>query len=317
MKQFNALLLGGAKRVSLGRHLIESGKRLGLEVHLYTYELYKEVPIAKYAEVIVGKRWRDPLIYDDLVSIIDNYQIGVVLPFEDPSIEIVSRLKAMRPNVFMPVSDASINSIMFDKKDSESWFIAHNIPIPKSYQVGDKLDYPVFIKPRDGAGSKGIKLIEDQETWDKVENKENYVIQQYIGNNKEYTVDCYVSQKGMIISIVPRERLVTAGGEVVNTITLHDSEIEILSERILKEGNFIGPITIQFIRNMENGKTYVMEINPRLGGGVIASIEAGADMTEFIIRESQGDILAPVRNWKEKTLMTRYFEEVIFYADNN
>ena len=60
-----------------------------------------------------------------------------------------------------------------------------------------------------------------------------------------------------------------------------------------------------------------MEINPRLGGGVITSIEAGADITEFILRNYLGEDLDSCVSWKDRTLMTRYFKEVIFYADNH
>lgn len=81
--------------------------------------------------------------------------------------------------------------------------------------------------------------------------------------------------------------------------------------------NFRGPITIQFIRNKQTGDAYVMEINPRLGGGVIAAIAAGGNMPAFLLDECEGKSPVAVDDWKENTLMTRYFKEVIFYADNH
>ena len=74
---------------------------------------------------------------------------------------------------------------------------------------------------------------------------------------------------------------------------------------------------LQFIKDMDNGKAYVMEINTRFGGGVITSIEAGADTPSFVLKEFLGQGLTICQDWKPETLMTRYFKEVIFYADNN
>ena len=76
-------------------------------------------------------------------------------------------------------------------------------------------------------------------------------------------------------------------------------------------------LQLQFIRDNKTGETFVMEINPRLGGGVITSIEAGADIPTYILKEYMGEAITPCTNWKANTLMTRYTKEVIFYADNN
>ncbi len=102
----------------------------------------------------------------------------------------------------------------------------------------------------------------------------------------------------------------------MNSKTLRNEQLELLSRKILKAGNFRGPNTIQFIRDNKTGEVFVMEINPRLGGGVIASIEAGADIPTFILNEYLGNEIAPCTDWKPNTLMTRYTKEVIFYADN-
>ena len=100
-------------------------------------------------------------------------------------------------------------------------------------------------------------------------------------------------------------------------LAVGDEELIKISEKVLQSGNFKGPVTIQYLRDKKSGATYLMEINPRLGGGVITSIEAGADITEFILRDFLGEELQPFDNWEDKMLMTRYFKEVIFHANNH
>ena len=103
----------------------------------------------------------------------------------------------------------------------------------------------------------------------------------------------------------------------MNSETRRDKDLIAISEKVLMLGDFKGPVTIQFLRDKKTGANYIMEINPRLGGGVITSIEAGADITEFILCDYLGEELQPCNDWQDKTLMTRYFKEVIFYADNH
>ena len=317
MKKVNILFLGGAKRVSLAEHLIKAGKKLGLDIAIFSYELDEKVPLASVGTIIKGKKWSDADLFSDLHNQIMRNDISIVLPFVDPAIEVAELLKSGNQNLFVPTCGKDICHIMFDKVLSERWFKEKGLPIPPSFSQNGQIQFPVIVKPRTGSASKGIRVIEDAEEWDKLVNKDNYVIQQFIADREEYTVDCYVTTSGKIISIVPRLRILTAGGEVMNSETRRDKDLIAISEKVLMSGNFKGPVTIQFLRDKKTGENYIMEINPRLGGGVITSIEAGADITEFILCDYLGEELQPCNDWKDKTLMTRYFKEVIFYADNH
>ena len=318
MEQINVLFLGGAKRVSLAEHFKKAGRDLGFNIGIYSYELEERCPIASIGKVLIGKRWKDNDLMNDLIKVIEENHIHIVFPSVAPAIGVASRLKSLvSDKVFIPISDTEICDTMFDKKRSEKWFIENAIPIPESYSKTDKLDFPVFIKPRNGSASKGLEIIHSSEEWSKVNNPDDYVIQRYIENKREYTVDCYVSQNGEVISVAPRERLAVAGGEVMNSQTLRDEKLEEVSRYVLSKGVFRGPVNIQFIKDKDRDEVYVMEINPRFGGGVITSIEAGADTPKYVLQEYLGKELKPCNDWKPGTLMTRYFKEVIFYADNH
>ena len=60
-----------------------------------------------------------------------------------------------------------------------------------------------------------------------------------------------------------------------------------------------------------------MEINPRLGSGVVASIEAGADVCLNILNEYLEIPNDFNYSWKENLLMVRAYREFYFYANNN
>ena len=68
-------------------------------------------------------------------------------------------------------------------------------------------------------------------------------------------------------------------------------------------------------KSKKDNKLWLMEINPRLGGGVIASIEAGCDIPKMLISDILDyDVKRSISN--TKLIMKRYFDE-IFYEDNS
>lgn len=313
----NILFLGGAKRVSIAEHFLSYGKEKGIEINIFSYELSEKVPIAAVGKVIKGLKWNDASILDDIINVIRRHHINIVLPFVDPAIVISAKLKQRCTDVFIPVSSEYVCDIMFDKQESAHWFEKNGIRQPLYFSDISDILFPVIFKPRRGSASKGIFVANSFSDIPENIDFNQYLMQQYISNRQEFSVDCYVSQQGSILSIVPRIRLETAGGEATKSLVVRDPLIIKETEKILSTAEFYGPITIQFIKDTLVEKIYVMEINPRLGGAVVASIGAGSGMISFIVNEAMGNQVSPVSDWKENTLMTRYLKEVIFYADNN
>lgn len=312
MKKINILLLGGARRVAVAEQLIRSGKRLGAEVKLFSYELMKEVPIAVIGKVIIGKKWNDPDVVEDILRISREYDINIILPFVDGAIEVASRVKRRATDIFIPVPPTGIAEMMFDKIEAARAFIEADIPIPTTYTAVNA-EMPAIAKPRHGSASRGIKIFNSIEELMHLENLRDYLVQQYVVNNREYTVDCYVSQNDEVLVTVPRLRIEIMGGEVTRTKTVRNETLIKMSRSILKKFPFRGPVTLQFLEDLDTGRFMLMEINPRLGGGVVCSIYAGAPIPDYILEESLGLEPKPCDDWADNTLMARYMKEAIFF----
>ncbi|MDO4335239.1 MAG: ATP-grasp domain-containing protein [Bacteroidales bacterium] len=312
MKKINILMLGGARRVSMAELFKRSGERIGREVNIVSYELMEQVPIALVAKVVVGLRWSDPNVVPDIVRVAREYEIDIILPFVDGAIEIASKVKQHLPEVFIPVGDFETNRTMFDKVEAAKAFEAAGIPIPKTYSVINA-KMPAIAKPRKGSASRGIKIFNSLDELMHLENLSDYLVQEYIDNRDEYTVDCYVSQKGEILTVVPRVRLEVMGGEVTRTITCRNATLDRLSRDVIEKFKLRGPVTLQFIHDIDRNRFLLMEVNPRLGGGVVCSIYAGAPIPDYILDESRGITLKACDDWAYNTLMARYQKEAIFY----
>lgn len=309
----NLLFLGGAKRVSLAERFSQFAEHLGIGINFFSYELDANVPISLLAKIVVGLRWGDSKIVQHLREVIERWNIHIVLPFVDPAIGVAARLKEKSRDIFIPVSDATLCDIFYDKIQAHRWFLAHGFLTPK-----EKRHPPFIAKPRYGSASKGIVMIKDKKAlamWDDGGTKEGYLLQEFVDGD-EYTVDSYVSSEGKILAVVPRQRIEITAGEVTKTIIVRDREIIRLAKSILAEDNFRGPVTLQFIREKKKGLLYVIEINPRFGGGVIASIEAGVNIPLLLLNDYFHLPQAPIQHWKEGLLMMRAYREIFKYADH-
>lgn len=311
MKTWTILMLGGSRRVSLAELLKESGRELGLDVRIIAYELDKEVPIALTGTVVQGLKWNDPDIIEDIARVVREYDVRIILPFVNGAIEIASLCKEHIPGVYVPVSDFSVTSQMFDKVEAARLFKEHRIPIPRTYNIIDN-EMPAIAKPRKGGSSRGIHIFHDVDDLMHLENLDNYIIQEYIEHNREYTVDCYISAEGKTLCTVPRERIEVMGGESTRTRTCRLEALIEMSRKVIDSFDLRGPITLQFLHDLDRDRWLLMEVSPRLGGGVICSIYAGAPIPEYILRESMGMEVEPCTDWKSGLLMARYLKEAIF-----
>lgn len=311
-QSLTVLLLGGARRVSLAELLKRSGQRIGYNVNIVSYDLSEEVPVALEAKVIKGLRFNSPDVVEDLKKVVKDYDVNIILPITSNSIEVASILKSELPDLFVPVTDFENAKSLFDKADAAKVFKEAGLPIPLTYSV-ISAEMPAIAKPRKGGSSRGIQVFTNIEDLMHLQNLQNYLIQEYIEHSREYTVDCYIDSEGQIMTTVPRERLEVMGGESTRTITCHNSVLEELSCRVIETFNLRGPVNLQFLHDLDKDRFLLLEVNPRLGGGVICSVYAGAPIIDYIIDESLGNKLQPCTDWASGTLLARYFKEAVFY----
>lgn len=305
------LMLGGSRRVSLAEILKERGRELGIEVKILGYELSEYVPISLEGKVITGKRWTDPDIIEDISRVVKEEDVKIILPFVNGAMEIASLCKERIPGVFVPVSDYASTSRLYDKLEAAKLFKDLGFQIPRTYSIVSN-EMPAIAKPRKGGSSRGIRIFHDIEDLMHLENLDNYFIQEYIEHNKEYTVDCYVSGEGELLVSVPRERIEIMGGEVTRTMTCRIPQLIDMSREVIGKLGLTGPVTLQFLHDEDKDRYVLMEVTPRLGGGVICSIKAGAPIADYILKESIGEKLEPCDDWESEVLMARYQMEVIF-----
>ena len=310
MSEFKILFLGGGKRVSLCNRFNTAAAELGLKLKSYAYESSVKQPISKCAEILIGKEWDDPEVTTHLRQIISMYDIDLVVSNVDPATLVHAKLSVDLNAASISCSEFT-TALCLSKIDFQEFCDNNNLVVIPEAKADE---FPSFAKPDRGSASAGTRLILDKHDLAKLDKESEILIQKYISGT-EYTVDAYVTKSGSICGVSPRIRVATAGGESTITETVLDEEIIELSKEVIAKLQLIGPLTIQFIRQSSTRKLYLMEVNPRFAGGVIASIEAGFDFPRMMILEVLGQQPTRIISGK-KLIMKRYFMEEFYAADN-
>jgi carbamoyl-phosphate synthase large subunit len=219
------------------------------------------------------------------------------------------------------ISSKELNEISNDKLDTYKFFAKNGILTPKAFNEEDlKMEnykFPLLIKPRNGSSSKGVIKVNNKRELDFFKDYiPNPIIQEFIIGT-EYTVDVMTDFNGNIKTIVPRQRIETRAGEVSKGITKKDFDIiNAVKNVVTKLPGAVGCITLQCFKK-EDGKIIFIEINPRFGGGIPLSIEAGANFPLWTIEMCQGASFNEVElTWKENLTMLR-FDDAIFMENIN
>jgi carbamoyl-phosphate synthase large subunit len=144
--------------------------------------------------------------------------------------------------------------------------------------------FPLIVKDRFGAGSKGVAVVKNQKDLDYyLSTIPNAVLQEYLSpDDEEYTIGLFMNKHHQpCASIVMKRDL--GLGMTMKAQVLPNSTLGAYCEKIMKNLNCIGPANVQ-LRVTERGPV-VFEINPRFSSTTSARPLFGYNDVEMSIRE--------------------------------
>lgn len=312
VKEFRVLFLGAGRRVSLFERMACAARAEGFEPVLFAYEDSPHVPVSQLATVIPGLPWQSADFADHLHRVIRANDIALVVPCMDgATVALSTAADAVdEAGAWAAVSGRECCATFEDKRSAQSWFIAHGVRTP----IRDADTPPPWIvKPARGFAGRGQHIVYSDAELTALGRRvdlSTHVLQPLV-EGPEYTIDAYVSRSRRVLGCVTRRRLQVAAGEVVSSRTERRDALIGEATRILHCAAFVGPITLQAIAADE--ADWFIEVNPRFGGGVILSIEAGADYARLLVRETLGRPVDSVQ-WREGVMMTRAYRETFHEA---
>lgn len=206
-----------------------------------------------------------PDFIEVIKKVVIEFSVDAIYPAMDGVINI---LKKNEKELGCKVITSSVKTTEICLSKLKSYKILEEfINVPKVYNSLEEVEnYPVFMKPEIGYGSRGAKKINNSiQGKIHLEEFRNCIITEYLPG-KEYTIDCFTDYKGNLIFFGARERKRISNGISVNTTTISDNKLfKELATKINKKIDFEGAWFFQ-LKERENGVLVLLEIAARFGG---------------------------------------------------
>lgn len=248
-----------------------------------------------------------PSIYSEnyipkLLSIVKEYQVNAIISLNDLELPILANHKQAFADLGAKVivSDSSVIDICFDKIKTRDFLASIGLKTPQTFTNYNEalqaikdghLAFPLVLKPRWGSASIGIEFPESLEEFElaykllmiklkntilfeasKNELDAAILIQQKL-NGPEYGMDIVNDLDQEYFTTVVRKKLSMRAGETDKAISIIDQRFSDIGEKISTNLKHIGNLDCDVFE--QDGELYVLELNPRFGGGYPFSHEAG------------------------------------------
>lgn len=182
-----------------------------------------------------------------------------------------------------------------------------NLPMPRTWIIGGPEDLdricgesrgPLVVKYPDSCGSVGLWTHEGGPAF-----RSEYLRRHPVGGAGDMPIvqervdgevwDATVfAVDGEPVGVVTQERVVTSwldgGGGYVNR-TDDMPPMRLMTERIVRELRWTGPMQVEFIREHATGRFVFLEINPKFFGTTQLSLSAGYDYPVWLLQAAKGE----------------------------
>jgi carbamoyl-phosphate synthase large subunit len=270
---------------------------------LYHADAYEIVP-----------RMDDPAYIPHLRTLVEEYDIGLVVPLTDIDQVVVSRRRAELEPARMLLPSIEIVDAMADKYEAHRLFEHFGIGSPPTWLPDDaptELPFPVLVKARVSYGSRNIYRAADREELEfHLARTPVASMIQYACRGEEFSIDVFCDFEGRCLNAIPRTMIESKGGESIKGETIRDAELIALGCKVAESLPLAGAACVQCFREPD-GRLLVTDVNPRFGGAFPLPLAAGSRYPELALAVARGERPEPrVGDFRAGVVMTRYFSEL-------
>ncbi len=255
-----------------------------------------------------------PNYIDRLLSLCRHEQVRLVIPLNDLELPVLAEHKArfLSEGIIVAVSDANIVTTCFDKCQTLRFAEKNGIAVPPTYfsldevrlalDAGD-LNFPLVLKPRWGSASFGVEVCYD---WDELAHvyalakkrqarsvvarfgsdvEKSFLIQAKICG-REYGLDVVNDFSGNYVCTFVKQKLAMRAGETDKAVSVDHPVLAGIGEKIGRRLGHVANLDADICAN--DDKYYLIDMNPRFGGGYPFSQMAGANIPAALLAWAQG-----------------------------
>lgn len=318
----NILFTCAGRRTYLLKYFKE---QLGDEGKIIGADMQLSAPALSAADV----KEKVPAVYADdyidrILDICRRNNVKSIICLNDLELPILAenRESFEKEGILPIVADKKAIDICFDKYLTAQYVESLGLNTPMTFINLDEakeaigkgdLRFPLVLKPRWGSGSIGIEFVNNIEELDEVyamllkkikksilseasKGNEYILIQEKI-EGQEFGLDVMNDLRGNNRGVAVKKKLAMRAGETDKAQTVDNEKIREIGRVLGENLQHIGNLDVDVFE--KNGKYYVLELNPRFGGGFPFSYEAGVNFPKAIIEWLKGNeiddsILIPI-----------------------
>lgn len=252
-----------------------------------------------------------------MLDIIDELQPDLFISLNDHELTTLSegladQLRAR--GVVTPVLDQAAHRAVADKLVMSQVLQRAGIATPPTVLLSDvvavhemcKTHSHLIVKDRWGSGSSGLRRFTAEEACRWVDERytnatdaealtfDEIIIQPDVGG-QEYGLDVITAVRGgPVEGVLARKKLGMRHGETSSAMTVHNTPFIGVAAALNAALGIRGSVDVDVLVT-DDGIPYVIDVNPRFGGGYPFVHVAGADVPHFYLASTMG--FAPRSDW--------------------
>jgi carbamoyl-phosphate synthase large subunit len=241
-----------------------------------------------------------------LLNICKSNNIKLFLSLFDQDLMKISRHKQdfFDNDIIPAVSDSRVIETTFDKVKFSEFLNDIDLLSPKIYKNDESFPtkiksnselFPLFLKPRWGTGSIATEIVNNKDDFSafldylnrKLQNSyinnitclslsNEILIQQFIPGD-EYNLDVINDLNGNYVTTFAKRKYAMRSGETDVAETVADPDLIEIGKKLGKELKHVGLLDVDIIKS-PGGEYFIIDANPRFGGGYPFSHAAGANI---------------------------------------
>lgn len=280
----------------------------------------------------------DPAYIDTLLTLCQQHRVLLLISLNDLELPLLARHRArFRELGTIPVISApQVVDMCFDKWRAFKFLKASDIDTPDTYlSLADahealargEITFPLAVKPRWGAASVGIQYSDDDEELQldyrlakkrlprtflreiNASDPERCVLIQKRLCGEEYGLDIVNDLEGRYVCTFAKKKLAMRAGETDRALTVKSTRLETIGGVLGRKLGHIGVLDCDVI--VAENHCYVLDMNPRFGGGYPFSQLAGANLPAVLIAWANHE--RPDSSWLkvEPNVMASKYDELV------
>ncbi len=287
-----------------------------LEPGLYMHDL-----VDKTYQIPYPSAGTDTLL-GRLMHIHEAEHLDLIIPNFDAElfnfIKIRDKLKESGISMFLPELE------QFEARDKIKLYEfgkRHELMVPKDkiiFQDNDlplaaeKIGYPMVVKGKFYDAIIANNLENAQNAFHKIQAKWGLpiIVQEFI-NGTEINVAALGDGEGNTISVIPMRKLyITDKGKAWAGITIDDASFIDLARKFIAVTKWRGGCELEIMQTVD-GKSYIMEVNPRFPAWIYLTAAAGQNQPAALVKMALGQKVVPFNDYEVGKIFIRYAWDLI------